>query len=819
MQKKNTICQSIEMSVHPDALYDLPYERTHLDLSSYKALQGSFEIKQGRSMAATLQNSDAAVMRIESWGPKTIRIRFSPDNSALYPSVTEQLGLIEKNVESNSCLSDDSAEKYTFEHPSFKYTFDKLTGNFAVCDKDGLNLLQSIEGVRFSKLKPAYSGHRSFMSFNLSNEDIFGFGGRIARPNRTGASADLFSQKVGKRSGDYGGAPIPFFLSTKGYGFFLNNPWPHVYFDMGKTRKNKWFVHAPGGELDIFVFYGPEFKDILESYTKITGRIPAVKKKMLGFWCSSLTVGTTDEALEIAQRLKGDGYPCDGIILDGPWRGGHNFLKQYSHGGEYPSNDMDWHRDFGNGPKMIESLQKSGFETSLHLNSRNFHPETAEKGLANNFLRRNGDEVVPQFFNGQAENFYEKLIAPRIKEGIFLWWTDHADRVSGEIKKGLPSRNLFGALWNRALLKIMAKFGKENHLSLTRGSCIGGQRYAFQWPGDTRVGIDAFEEDIWYCLNAGLAGYPVTSVDASGFTLSKDRDDYSDESEKYAETFSEDNICRRLCQSLFFIPIPRIHNNWDTAPRLPWNCPDTMQKLYKDMLIERYKLTPYIFSYALAASKTGEPILRPLVYHYRNDSQVYDIGDEFLMGDWLLVAPIVKEKSLSRKVYLPKGKWISLWTDEIFEGPAHIDINAPMYEVAGLPVFVKAGAIIAREPFAFSLDDNIPKELTLDIYPNGHTVMKLNESDTITNTFSCSENSDRIDLKIENMTDISRLYTLRVHHISENSKVLIEGKENQEKEVERNDNGCILILRHDIAPHTTAGITIVKQVTQTDRLK
>lgn len=177
---------------------------------------------------------------------------------------------------------------------------------------------------------PRFHGDAFLAAFRLQAEDLFGMGGRIARPNRRGSTADMFAMKVGLCQGDYGGFPMPFFISTKGYGVFLNNPWPHVYFDLGQTRPDQWWVHGPGGEFDLFVIAGPTFAQIVSRFTELVGRIPLPRRWWLGFWTSALAFASAQEVENVALRLRREGYPCDALVIDGPWRGGHGgIVEQY----------------------------------------------------------------------------------------------------------------------------------------------------------------------------------------------------------------------------------------------------------------------------------------------------------------------------------------------------------------------------------------------------------------------------------------------------------------------------------------------------------
>lgn len=261
--------------------------------------------------------------------------------------------------------------------------------------------------------------------------------------------------------------------------------------------------------------------EIIERYTDITGRVPCCEKSIFGFWCSSIGFEEDREVIDNIERLHCEGYPCDVAVVDGPWRGGKDFLHDYTVLGQYPTNDINWHPDFGDGHRMIQELLKMNVKTSLHLNSRNFLKETYIPTVKKGLLRQQDEEVVVDFKSQEAIDYYKNLLKPRIEEGVWLWWTDHADRVSGLIDEGVPSRNLFGELWNKLIADTMEEKNHKKHISLTRSSGIGGQKYGLPWPGDTQFGIGRFEEDIWFCINAGLAGFSISSCDLGGFHCNK----------------------------------------------------------------------------------------------------------------------------------------------------------------------------------------------------------------------------------------------------------------------------------------------------------
>jgi alpha-glucosidase (family GH31 glycosyl hydrolase) len=537
----------IKMHQHPDALFDREYEEVILDLVDYRPCNGRFEVENYGENSVLLKTDCGDRMKVTGCAPDMLRIQAAPAGSEIRQSTTTRLGLVEADWPGAKAALDENEGEIQVMAGGLAFQIGKESAEVSVNQVGGDELISTTGGgFHFGLEEAEYSGDRFLSFFDLRDEHIFGFGGRTSHPDRTGESIDIFSIKAGRHQGDYGGFPVPFFMSTRGYGFFFNNPWPHVYFDMGKTYEDKWFLQAPGGETDIFVIYGPEFRDIIRSYTSLTGRIPFPKKWWFGMWASSVSFKTASQMEGIAERLRKESWPWDNLVLDGPWRGGPEFIQQYKANKIYLTNDINWHEDFGDGPELIDELHSKNFNVVLHLNSRNFKKETYEKAIPQGLLRRQGEEMVPKPTYPEGEKYFESHLKPRVEEGVDGWWTDHTDRVSGEIREGMPSRNLFGALWNRLIAEIMEDCGKPGHMSLSRGGGIGSQRYAIPWPGDTPAGMgEWFEQDLWFCMNAGLAGFPVTSVDMGGFGPGIS-DSEMDEDEAYESVFNADNICRRL---------------------------------------------------------------------------------------------------------------------------------------------------------------------------------------------------------------------------------------------------------------------------------
>ena len=747
------------LKIHPDALYDSEYIDQLLETEDYAspelAFKGEYRHKKGVTVITTLGYG----IVMENCFDNAIRLRITKPGACMDKTVTERLGLIQTNWE--SLPYDYSLEKgvITFSNKRLTLVFDMNTNEYSFRSADGKTLLRTKNGgARFSSLPAEYSGMRSYTEFERMGEEKYsGFGARIYKVDRTGESADIFAEKGGARVGDYGGFPIPYFISSAGYGFFFNKPWPHVYFDMAKTNEKEWFLSAPGGDYDVFVFVGTT-SEITKSYAKIVGTNQFPKKWLMGYWCSSLSFERAQGAIDDMGRMRREGYPCEAIVIDGPWRGGVNFIRDYASGWGYPSDDYNWHPDFGDGVGMIKQLMKENIKTVLHINSCAFKPSTAIPAIAQGLLRQVKTETVPDVATERGVEYYKTFLVPRIKDGVTQWWTDHSDRVSGEVLPGIPSRNLFGPMWNRVISEVMAENGVQGHMSLSRGGGIGSQKYALPWAGDTQFGIHRFKEDIWYIINAGMAGFTLCGYDLGGFMRGSVTDLTPDEMQ-----FEINNIARRVCQSMIFCPMPRMHNGENSTAKWPWNCPEQARELYRDCLQYRYRFIPTVYSYAIHGSRTGEPIIRPLFYDHMDEPKLYAVDDEFYLGEHILVAPVTQADTDKREVYLPKGNWVNNWTKERFVGDQTITANAPMFQKEGLPMYVKVGGGVAYQPDCTSLYDRIPDSLRVELYADTDAELVLNESQSVTNVFRCKKVGAGFEAYAENNGESDRKYLIVIY--------------------------------------------------------
>jgi len=314
----------------------------------------------------------------------------------------------------------------------------------------------------------------------------------------------------------------------------------------------------------------------------------------------------------------------------------------------------------------------------------------------------------------------------------------------------------------------MASQGLHGRPVISRGGPIGGHRYILPWPGDTPHGLQFLDIDLNFIRNGGLAGYASISVDLGGFT---DRGK--------GKPLEEQNVMRRIVNMVPVVPICKFQGANDASSALPWLFTSQQQDLFRFYLKLRYRLHPYYYSSAIEAHLTGRPILAPLVFDYQDDENTYDKDFHFMLGRQILVAPVM-EKTDKWSVYLPKGKWVHYWTGKKYEGGQTVTVKAPLYGKDGLPMFVKAGAIIPMMPEMSYIYEKPPEPITLDVYPDENKTSSyvMYDCETVRGPigkteFGCADDEAKIEVSI-NASAVG--YELWVHYNQEPTSVAVNSK-------------------------------------------
>jgi alpha-D-xyloside xylohydrolase len=340
---------------------------------------------------------------------------------------------------------------------------------------------------------------------------------------------------------------------------------------------------------------------------------------------------------------------------------------------------------------------------------------------------------------------------------------------------GEALHNLYPLIYNDLVSQITAEETDRAGLVWGRSTYAGGQRHAAQWGGDTISTYQGLASTLRGGLSIGLSGHPFWSHDIGGFHLQPTHRPAPD-------------LYIRWAQFGAFSPLARLHG---IATRLPWDYDEPALQIVRDYIRLRYRLLPYIYSYAHTAARTSLPLMRAMVLEFPHDPVCHHLDLQYMFGREFLVAPIYN-RSGRRPVYFPAGRWVDFWTHEVIEGPQMGRVEAPL-EI--LPLYVRANALIPTvEPASF-IDDAPFRPVVFDAYLFDRGQFELYDVDGLTEVVASLEDS-RLNLQI---TGAKQQVELRLLPLPPAFSI---------NEVQLNDRWLPRIDQPPIGPTTPAGWTV-----------
>ena len=548
---------------------------------------------------------------------------------------------------------------------------------------------------------------------------------------------------------------IPFYLGLqrgRAYGIFFDNSY-RSYFDFGHASQQRAWFGAEGGELNYYFFCGPSIKKILNRYADLTGHMPMPPMWALGNQQSRWSYYPDTMVEEVVRQYRERDLPLDVIHLD------IDYMQDYRVFTFDP-------KRFPNPKGLADKLGKQGVKivaivdpgVKYQLPSKNTRPINGarpelepqdqryyvfDEGREKNYFqhRKNGDLFIPKVWPGdsvfvdytlpEARRWWGDLHRAYLDNGVAGIWNDmnepsdfvdqtgknQMDVVSydeGENSTHAKNRNVFALLEARATYEGLERLRPNKRpYVITRAAYAGIQRYSTMWTGDTNSTWDALTLNVPMFTTLGLSGEPFVGSDVGGFIGR-----------------GNGELLVRAYQISFLAPFCRNHKVIDGYDQEPWRFGKFYEDIIRKYLKLRYELLPFLYTTLEEAHRTGVPLFRPLMLNYQDDPNTYNLDDEFMIGDDLLVAPIVKPDVTARLVYLPKGVWYDYWTNKKYLGGTMIRLDAPLDTV---PMFVRAGAIIPLGPQMNYLGERPFDRMTFAIYPDdsGSASTTLYEDDGI----------------------------------------------------------------------------------------
>ena len=495
-------------------------------------------------------------------------------------------------------------------------------------------------------------------------------------------------------------ASIPFYVSSKGYGFFWHNPAiGSVSFGKNVTE---WRADSTK-KMDYWITAGDTPAQIESQYSQVTGRAPMMPECGLGFWQCKLRYHNQEQVLSVAREYHRRGIPVDVFVVD------------YYH---WPRcGDYRFDENFFPDPKaMAEELRSYGMELMVSVwpqidwRSENFQ-EMRQKGLLvqtehglNVQMDFQGNNVFYDATNPEAREYvWDKCKKNYAENGIKLFWLDEAEPeyttydyenyryYAGSV---MQQGNIYPREYARGFYEGQKKNGQEDVLNLVRCAWAGSQQYgALIWSGDIHSTYQDFRNQIVAGLQMGLSGIPWWTTDIGGFHGGN----------IYDKDFQE--LLIRWFQFGAFCPVMRLHGN--RLPRTPlykangeetegtgadneiWSYGEENYQIMKKFIEIREMMRDYTRSLMAEAHETGAPVMRTMFYEFPEDTRTWELDTQYMYGSDILAAPIVEPHAMSRKVYLPSGcTWTNAHTGEILQGGQWIEAEA---SIDTIPVFLRDG--------------------------------------------------------------------------------------------------------------------------------
>ena len=508
---------------------------------------------------------------------------------------------------------------------------------------------------------------------------------------------------------------IPFFVNfrkDKSFGIFFDNTF-ETNFDFGKENSNYYYFSAAGGNTDYYFIYGPSVKNVIEGYTYLTGTTPLQQLWTLGYRQCRWSYSPELRLWEVAEEFRKRDIPCDTIYLD------IDYMDEYR--------VFTWDKNkFPHPEKTIRELKEEGFKVVTIIDpgvkvDNNY--SVYKEGIENNYFAKDkngqvyenvvwpGKAVYPNFLSSDVQKWWSSNQKILTDSGVSGIWNDMNEPASfnGPLPDDIEfneddkvvyhkeAHNVYGQLMCKATYKGIKDATKKRPFVVTRACYAGIQKYSTCWTGDNQSTWEHLRMAVPMLMNMGISGVAFCGTDVGGFGF-----DCSKE------------LLSRWVQVGAFTPLFRNHSSMGTRDQEPWAFDKMTEDINRKYIKLRYSLLPYLYDCMKICEDTGIPVMKPLILNYEADKETYEINDEFLFGDNILVSPVLEQGKDKKMVYLPNGdKWIDFWDNKEYDGGQYIIKDAP---IDICPIFVKASSVIPSYEVQNYVGEKVIDTLKLNIY-------------------------------------------------------------------------------------------------------
>ncbi len=704
--------------------------------------------KTGSGIKATISQID---LEIQFFSPSIARIIKAPEGR---PFSKESLSVI-KTPQQTAFSAKQQSGALHLKTENLTVSLDLQSGQISFYSGAGALLLREKAGsATFIPFND--SGNPTFQvrqAFTLDNDEaIYGLGqqqtGKMVQRNLT-------LHMIQGNTDDY----IPFFQSVKGYGVFWDNYSPTLFSD---TLSSTTFQSEVGDGIDYYFLYGANADGVIRGMRDLTGQAPMFPLWTYGYWQSKERYKSQTEVVDVVKKYRELGVPIDGIIQD--WQyWGNNYLW----------NAMEFLTpEFNNPQRMVDEVHQLNAHMAISIwNSFGPHtkpyrdlekigalmdfttwPMSGSDRWPPNFDYPSGVRVYDPYHPKARDIYWKHLNAGIFSLGMDGWWLDSSEPDHHQFKPSdLDNKTYLGSFRKvRNAFPLMTVGGLYDHqraastdkrvFILTRSGFAGQQRYgANTWSGDVVASWEALRNQISAGLNWSLCGIPYWNSDIGGFFLWNYPKKLEDP--EYRELYV------RWLEFGAFCPMMRSHGT--DAPREIYQFGKKGDKAYdaiEKFIRLRYRLLPYIYSTSWQVTAHQSSMMRALVMDFPKDARVWDINDQYLFGQSLLIAPVTQPMYIkqvvqnrdtsyvedfqtvkTKETYLPSGAdWYDFWTGEKQEGGKQVSKEAPL-DI--LPIYVKAGSILPIGPEVQFAEEEKWDHLEIRVYPGADGQFVLYEDE------------------------------------------------------------------------------------------
>lgn len=592
---------------------------------------------------------------------------------------------------------------------------DKNTTEISFKDLDG-NIINE-------DFQPSFKDEKGNVYISKVNDCLayYGLGEKGGDLNKKGCYTENFNTDDPETDDDsityY--KTIPFYVALKEeatYGIFFDNSF-RSYFDMGKEMGDRIFFGAIGGQIQYYFIPGENIKEVVKNYTALTGRMEMPPLWSLGYQQCRFSYFSQEEVRELVKTFEEKDIPLDVVYLDIDYMDGFRVMTFKT-------------PNFDDAAGLISDLKEKGIRTITIIDpgvNVDEEYDVFKRGKEGNHFTKKldgemfigavwpGDSAFPDFSNKDCREWWKselkKFISEHGMDGIWndmnepcVFNNDHKTMLEtclhnsdNGVIEHKEFHNRYGFEMSRCSKEAQEELHpNERGFSMTRATYAGGQRYSSVWTGDNMSLWSQMRMSISMNANLGISGFSFVGNDVSGFGLD-----------------SSEELFIRWMEMGSFIPIFRNHSNMYTRRQEPWAFGPRAEKIAKKSIELRYELLPYIYDLYYISHKEGLPIFRPMIMEYEKDMNLLNMREQFMLGENMIVAPVLYEGERSKTVYLPKGSWFNYFTMEKLQGGKWYKLPCELDEIL---VFVKEGSIIPTYNKKFRNVKERPNNILLKVF-------------------------------------------------------------------------------------------------------